>query len=71
MAYKGQYTILCLCFGKKHYTFGFYLSSTMKESGEKVAKGNKKENMGEISDTAKYMSENFKVGNKGVIQRMI
>lgn len=27
-----------VCFGKKHYTSGFYLSSTMKESGEKVVK---------------------------------
>lgn len=67
MAYRGQYTIFCLHFGKKHYTFGFLLSSTMKERGERMDK-DKKENGEDISDTAKYPSENFHVGNRGVIQ---
>lgn len=71
MAYKGQCTIFCLRFGKKHHAFGFYFSSTMKESREKVEKGNKTKNRGEISDRAKYTSDNFNLGNKGVILRMI
>lgn len=67
MAYRGQYTIFCLHFGKKHYTFGFLLSSTMKERGEKMEK-DKKENGDEISGIRKYTSENFHLGNEGVIQ---
>lgn len=65
MAYRGQYTIFCLHFGKKHYTSEFLLSSTMKERGDRM---DKKENGEGISDTAKYTSENFHVGNRGVIQ---
>lgn len=67
MAYRGQYAIFCLHFGKKHYTFGFLLSFTMKEIEERTEKG-KKENGEKISGTEKYASENFNLGNKGVIK---
>lgn len=68
MAYKGQYTIFCLCFGRKHYTFGFYLSSTMKESREKVVKYKKNLKIGERFQTQQNIPLKILMG---IIQRMI
>lgn len=70
MAYRDQYTIPHLHLGKNHYTFGFLLSFTMKEIEERMEKGKKKENREVISDTAKYTSEIFNLGNEGLIKGM-
>lgn len=45
----------------------FFLSSIMEERGERMER-DKKENGEEISNTAKYTSEIFHLGNKGISQ---
>lgn len=70
MAYKGQYISFCIRFETKHYTFVFLLSPTMKERGERMDR-KMKENEEETSDTVKYTSENFPLGNRGIVQWMI